>query len=49
MLTQRQIKILIIEDDEDDYFIISGYLNEIDGTKFITEWCSNYSSAVKEI
>ena len=49
MLTQRQIKILIIEDDEDDYFIISGYLNEIDGTKFITEWCNNYSSAVKEI
>ena len=30
MLTQRQIKILIIDDDEDDYFIISDYLNEID-------------------
>jgi PAS domain S-box-containing protein len=49
MLTQRQIKILIIDDDEDDYFIISDYLNEIDGTKFIVGWCNNYSSAVEEI
>jgi len=49
MLTQHQIKILIIDDDEDDYFIIAGYLNEIDGTKFIIDWCNNYPSAVQEI
>ena len=49
MLTQRQIKILIIDDDEDDYFIISGYLKEISGTKFIIDWCNNYSSAVQKI
>jgi len=49
MLTQRQIKILIIDDDEDDYFIISDYLKEISGTKFITDWCNNYPSAVQEI
>ncbi len=49
MLTQRQIKILIIDDDEDDYFIIFDYLKEISGTKFITGWCNNYTSAVQEI
>ena len=49
MLTQSQVKILIIDDDEDDYFIISGYLNEIDKTKFIIDWCNNYASAVSEI
>ena len=45
----RVIKVLIIDDDEDDYFIISGYLNEIDKTKFIIDWCNNYASAVSEI
>jgi PAS domain S-box-containing protein len=49
MLTQQQIKILIIDDDEDDYFIISAYLKEITGTTFITDWCNNYSDAVEEI
>jgi len=49
MLTQQQIKILIIDDDEDDYFIISAYLKEISGTTFITDWCNNYSDAVGEI
>jgi len=49
MLTQQQIKILIIDDDEDDYFIISAYLKEISGTKFIIDWCNNYSSAVQQI
>ena len=49
MLTQRQIKILIIDDDEDEYFIISDYLKEIDHTKFIVDWCNDYHSAVRQI
>ena len=48
MLTQNQIKILIIDDDEDDYFIISDYINEIDKNKFIIEWCNNYKSAIEK-
>lgn len=48
MLTQNKIKILIIDDDEDDYFIIADYIKEIDGTKFIIEWCNNYQSAVEK-
>ncbi|MGN6196431.1 MAG: ATP-binding protein [Ginsengibacter sp.] len=49
MLTQRQIKILIIDDDEDDYFIISDYLKEIDHTRFIVDWCNDYHSAIEQI
>lgn len=40
---------LIIDDDEDDFFIISGYLNEIGGTQFVSDWCNNYKEAVSKI
>jgi PAS domain S-box-containing protein len=46
MLTQNQIRILIIDDDEDDYFIISDYINEIAKNKFKIEWCNDYKSAI---
>ena len=48
MLSQNQIKILIIDDDEDDYLIITDYLKEINKTKFIIDWCNNYQSAVEK-
>ena len=48
MLTQNKINILVIDDDEDDYFIISDYIHEIDNDKFIIEWCNNYKSAVEK-
>jgi PAS domain S-box-containing protein len=49
MLIQNKIKISIIEDDEDDFFIITRYLNEIEGVEFITDWCNNYQAAVDQI
>jgi two-component system, sporulation sensor kinase E len=49
MLTQEKIKVLIIDDDEDDYFIISDYLNDIDGTQLVPNWCNNYNEAVSKI
>jgi PAS domain S-box-containing protein len=49
MLTQNTIKILIIDDDEDDFFIIADYIKEINPTKFIIDWCNNYQSAVERI
>jgi PAS domain S-box-containing protein len=48
MLTANKIKILVVDDDEDDYFIISDYINEIDENKFIIDWCNNYQSAVEK-
>jgi PAS domain S-box-containing protein len=44
-----QIKILIIDDDHDDFLIISDYLKAIDPTRFIIDWCYNYNDAVTKI
>ncbi len=43
------IHILVVDDDEDDYFIIKEYINSIEGQHFIVDWCYNYSEAQKKI
>ncbi|MEO7524683.1 MAG: PAS domain S-box protein [Ferruginibacter sp.] len=43
------LKILIIDDDEDDFFITSEYIKNISGNKFEVEWCYEYNEAVKLI
>ncbi len=43
------IHILIVDDDEDDYFIIKQYINNIEGQEFTVDWCYNYSEAEKKI
>jgi len=43
------INVLIIDDDEDDYFITSDYLKNIHGKNFIIDWCFNYRNALDEI
>lgn len=49
MLNSRGIKIAIIDDDEDDYFIISDYIKSIDGSEFTIDWCNNYDAALQKI
>jgi two-component system, sporulation sensor kinase E len=39
-------KILIVDDDEDDYFIISEYIKNIPGHDFVTEWSFHYKHAL---
>ncbi len=48
-MTTTNINVLIIDDDEDDYFITSDYLKNIPGKSFIIDWCFNYSNALDEI
>lgn len=43
------INVLIIDDDEDDYFITSDYLKNIPGRNFVIDWCYNYKNALDEI
>ena len=45
----NNIKVLIIDDDEDDYFITSDYLKNIPGKNFVIDWCFNYINALDEI
>ena len=49
MLTGRQIKVAIIDDDEDDYFIIADYIQSITENKFIVDWCNTYDAGVEKI
>ncbi len=48
MITSN-INVLIIDDDEDDYFITSDYLKSIPGKNFVIDWCYNYKHALNEI
>ena len=49
MLNAQEIKIAIIDDDEDDYFIIADYIKGIEGSNFIIDWCNNYQQAIQKI
>jgi PAS domain S-box-containing protein len=45
----REIKVLIIDDEEDDFILTSEQLRDIPNRKFKIEWASNYKNAVEEI
>jgi len=49
MLKGNLIKIAIIDDDEDDFFIIADYIKSIEGTNLRVEWVQDYASAIEEI
>lgn len=44
-----QIRILIIDDDEDDFFITSDLLKQIQGYHLQIDWCYKYSDAVEQL
>ncbi|HMJ47058.1 MAG TPA: ATP-binding protein [Ferruginibacter sp.] len=43
------LKILIIDDDEDDFFITSEYIKSIPENNFLIDWCYNYKEALQQI
>lgn len=50
MNTEDQpIRLLIVDDDEDDFFITSEYIKSIRSNKFIIEWCFRYDEALNNI
>ena len=42
-------KILIVDDDEDDFIITSEYIQSIPGNSFKIEWCKNYNDGLKRL
>ena len=40
------IRILIIDDDEDDYLITSEYIRHIPGATFVIDWCPTFERAL---
>jgi PAS domain S-box-containing protein len=49
MMNNAKIKIAIIDDDEDDYFLIKDYIRRIEGNNFIIDWCDDYDEAIEKI
>ena len=43
------VRVLLVDDDEDDYILTRDWFSEIEGAKFELEWVSNYDKAVAEI
>ena len=48
-LSKQAIKILIIDDDEDDFFITSDYLRQIDEYNLTIDWCFKFGEAVAHL
>lgn len=49
MISKPQVKILIIDDDEDDFFITSEYLRQIQEYELQIEWCYRFAEAVQHL
>jgi PAS domain S-box-containing protein len=43
------VKILIVDDDEDDFFITGEYIRHIPGNSYIVDWCPKYDDALKHM
>jgi PAS domain S-box-containing protein len=49
MLKGNQIRIGVVDDDEDDFFIIKDYIQEIENGNFIIDWLNTYQTAIEKI
>jgi PAS domain S-box-containing protein len=50
MADKKSLRVLIIDDDEDDFFITGEYIKNIsNGYSFSIEWCPVYKDALSEI
>lgn len=47
MEPNNRLNILIIDDDEDDYFIISTFFNAIAEYNIVPTWCNSYNKAIE--
>ncbi|MBN9381687.1 MAG: PAS domain S-box protein [Chitinophagaceae bacterium] len=45
----RSTRVLIMEDDEDDYLIIEACIRDIPEKKFVIDWCYEYDEALRRI
>jgi len=48
-MTMQAIKVLIVDDDEDEYILIEDLLSEIDRVRYDLTWAQDYDSALEKI
>jgi PAS domain S-box-containing protein len=49
MLKGNLIKVAVVDDDEDDYFIIKEIIGQIEGANIVVDWLDNYQAAIEKI
>ena len=45
----KSARILIVDDDEDDFIITSDYIRSISDSKFVLEWSHNYTDGIRKL
>ncbi len=48
-MERKELKILIVDDDEDDYLLATDLLNDITAWKIVTDWCPTYEQALEQL
>lgn len=48
-MSMDKIRILLVEDDKDDYVITRDLLSEVEGSDYFLEWVTTYESAIEMI
>lgn len=48
-MINKAVKLLIVDDDEDDFYLTSEYLNEIPSKKFDIIWASSFNEGIKHL
>jgi PAS domain S-box-containing protein len=48
-LKNKLLNVMVVEDDEDDYFIMNDYLQSITTGTFKAHWCHSYSTAIERM
>lgn len=49
MYRRNTIKLLLVDDDEDDFFLTSDYIRDIKGQNFDIDWAYSYDNAIEKI
>lgn len=45
----RPVRVLLVEDDEDDYVLTRDLLSKVEGKRYELEWVSTYDAALEAI
>lgn len=48
-ISAEPLRILVVDDDEDDFYITNSIIKDIDGGNFIVDWCFKYQEALDHI
>ncbi|WP_315822228.1 response regulator [Paraflavitalea speifideaquila] len=48
-ISSEPLRILIVDDDEDDFYITNSTIKDINGDNFKVDWCYKYQEALDHI